>query len=87
MLVPASIIEKIEPGKDYSLLGKNEHPIFTIHCTKTNLCDVEVITVGNSVVVFPPGSFVAGATYHIYIKTMSFNINDAGFVGYRQLSL
>lgn len=86
MLSPASILEVIEPDKNYIGLSDGEHPIFSLHCTKTNECDVIVHTIGNSVVKFPPGSFVAGATYHIYIKQMSFDPMLAGFIGYRQLN-
>jgi hypothetical protein len=86
LLSPASHIEMIENGRDY-FADQNSHPIFTIHCTKTNQTEVTVTSIDGSTVVFPPGSFVAGATYHIYIKQVDFNPEYAGFVGYRQLTV
>lgn len=84
MLGPAGELEVIESGKDYSILAK-KNPIFSIHCIKTNECDVIVTTIGGTSASFPPGSFVQGAIYHFYIRIMEFDPNNAGFIGYRTL--
>lgn len=74
MLYPANILEKIQSNGEYN-------NIFTIHCTKTNECPVEIET-EYSTISYPAGSFLAGATYHIYIKKMIFDETKAGFIGY-----
>ena len=84
MLGPAAEVEVIESGKDYSLIDKN-NPIFSIHCTKTNECDVSIKTIGGTTAVFPPGAFVQGAVYHFYITKVTFDPKQAGFIGYRTL--
>lgn len=81
MLGPAGILEKIESNIDYSL--EDGSPIFSLHCTKTNECNVEILTIGDSNIIFPPYSFIQGAVYHIYLKMAIFDEQKAGFIGYR----
>ena len=82
MLGPAGELIEIESGKEYTCDDKN-HLVFSLHCIKTNECDVEIETISGSKIIFPPGSFVAGAVYHIYLKRMTFNMDEAGFIGYK----
>jgi hypothetical protein len=81
MLGPAGKLISIMPDVDYS----NEDLIFSIHCTMTNSCPVTITTIANSTVTFNPGSFIRGAVYHIFIKSMKFDINKASFIGYKLL--
>lgn len=81
MLGPAGKLIEIIPNTDYS----KGDLIYSIHCTKTNECVVTIITIGDSEVSFPPGSFIKGAVYHMLIKRMIFSITQASFVGYSLL--
>lgn len=81
MLGPAGILINIEPGVNY--FEENESPIFSLHCTRTNECQVKIITIDNSTVMFPPYSFIAGAVYHIYLKQAEFEKDKASFIGYK----
>lgn len=86
MLGPAGMMEKIISGNEYPVdLNSLYSTIFTIHCVKTNECPVIIETLGGTTTEFPPGSFVQGAAYHIYIKKMEFDESKAGFIGYRLL--
>ena len=85
MLGPAAQLVTIVSGESYSG-GNDKKLIFSVHCTKTNECEVLIETISGGVTTFPPGSFVRGAVYHIYIKSMTFDESKAGFIGYKLLN-
>jgi len=78
MLGPAGKLVEILSNVDYS----GEEFIYSLHCTKTNECPVYITTISNSEMMFPEGSFVRGAVYHIYLKKAIFKLGKAGFIGY-----
>ena len=81
MLGPAGQLVQIISGD----VHKSDDMIYSLHCTKTNECEVTITTIANSTIVFPIGSFVRGAVYHIYLKTAKFDEDKAGFIGYKAL--
>ena len=76
----ANQLVHIENGYDYH--NKTQRPIYAIHCIHTNECDVTIKTIENSVLVFPPKSFIQGAVYNINIRSIEFQDGYAAFVGY-----
>ena len=81
MLGPAGELVNIKSNKIYS--NNKSKLIFSLHCTKTNECPVFIKPQGSEGVNFPPGSFIRGAVYHIYIEQLKFDEDKASFVGYR----
>lgn len=77
-------IIEIEPFKDYSINTKTtESPVYRIHVTKTNESPVSVLLYKGTPINFPPGSFVQGAIYDMFIARMDFDSTKCGFVGYK----
>lgn len=81
MLGPASNLIYIESNKDYT--NDSEGLIYSIHCLKTNECEVKITPIFGETITFPPYSLIQGAVYHIYIAKMEFDSSKAGFIGYR----
>ena len=79
MLGPAGQLILIESGKSYN----DKKLIFSIHCTRTNECEVIVKPQGSDEVIFPIGSFIRGAVYHIFIEYIIFDKTKTSFIGYR----
>lgn len=76
----AHSLVSIEAKIDYTL--NSLAPIFAIHCTKTNTDTVKIISYDNNETVFPPHSFIQGAIYWIYIKSIT-DLGGGSFIGYK----
>jgi len=83
MLIAYDLVN-IKPNIDYSVgVNEGKSPIFKIHVLKDNLGEVKIKTYSNNIVIFPPGSFIAGALYEILVKEMEFDPEKCAFVGYK----
>lgn len=87
MITSAGNLLEIKSNIDYQDDRHNKlNMIYAIHCTKTNECNVSILTHGGTEVIFPPNSLISGAIYFIYIRKMIFETDKASFVGYRLLN-